>query len=108
MTKDITINYNGKDYSGNTIKIETEGAKPNLSWRMQLKGVTTGGEKITSVANFVNKILLFQEISPGYYSMSILEADALDGLIAASELVATNGIFSKSRKYGVLAESNLE
>ncbi|WP_400241681.1 hypothetical protein [Methanomethylophilus alvi] len=108
LTKDIVINYNGKDYSGNTIKIETEGAKPNLSWRMQLKGVTTDGEKITSVANFVNKILLFQEISPGYYSMSVLEMSTINVLLDASELVATNGMSSKSRKYGVLAETNLE
>ena len=31
VTKDITISYNGLDYVGNTIKIETEGKKPNGS-----------------------------------------------------------------------------
>ena len=46
--KDITINYNATDYVGCTIKLHQSGKNPNGSWRIQLKGETTFGDRLTT------------------------------------------------------------
>ena len=105
IEKDITINLNGVDYYGNTIKIETAGKKPNLSWRLQLKGESKDGAKLTEYS-FVEKILLFQKVSDSRFIMRILDESEMEQLIKASCIVAKNGIAKNARKYGIMSEIN--
>ncbi len=103
ISKDITISLNGLDYVGNTIKIETKGKKPNQSWRIQLKGISPRtGKLIHQQADLVNKILLFEEISDGYYLLTILDSKEKTMIENASKVVAANGSRASNRKYGVL------
>lgn len=109
ITKDITISLGGIDYVGNTIKIETEGKKPNLSWRLQLKGKSPLTEDaINHHVDFVEKILLFQEIEDGYYSLVVLDLAEKEEIINASRVVAANGSNASHRRYGVLYDSDSE
>lgn len=103
--KDLTINYNAKDYIGNTIKMHQKGANPNGSWRIQLKGETASGEKLTTAEVgewFVHKIIVLEKIRTDYYVMSVLSEDELDNLKSESIFVARNGKTSTSKQYGLL------
>ena len=99
--KDITVNYNGIDYSTCTIKFATN----NGSWRIQLKGNREGGAKIhlvNGVGWLVNKILVFEKIRTDYYSLSVLGPGDLAACRAASYVVAHNGSSRDSKEYGLL------
>jgi hypothetical protein len=48
--KDITLNFEGVNYSGNSIIY----AEDNGSWRLQIKGKSSSGEGITEVFNRLN------------------------------------------------------
>ncbi len=101
VVKDITVNYNGVDYSTCTIKFATD----NGSWRIQLKGESAGGVKIHSINGtgwLVNKILVFEKIRTDYYSFSVLEPEDLPTCRAASYVVAHNGLGHDSKEYGLL------
>ena len=90
---DITINYNGIDYRGNTIKYPV-GDKANGTWRLQIKGESIDGNNIKDAFEkdyLVNKILVFTKIDEGYFFMSIFDAADLDEFIRASKVVAYNG-----------------
>jgi len=75
--KNIKINYLGKDYYPSTIKF----APNNGSWRIQLKGEPTDGSdelsKFGNRGNFVQKILVFEKITPDYYALSLLDDSKL-------------------------------
>lgn len=99
--KDITVNYNGSDYSFCTIKF----APDNGSWRIQLKGQNTDGVKIHKVGGeewLRYKIIVFEKIRTDYYAMSVMNEDQLDNLQNQSRVVATNGSTANSKKYGLL------
>src|SRR3546814_5769996 len=46
QTKDVTLNFDGVDYVGNTILFPT-GNHANGTWRLQIKGVSPSQVKIT-------------------------------------------------------------
>lgn len=103
--KNITINYNGKDYENCTIKYPLSGANPNGSWRIQLKGEATSGEKLTTAEEgewFVHKIIVLEKIRSDYYVMSVLPESELPDLISESIFVARNGSAPSSKRYGLL------
>ena len=103
--KDITINYKGIDYPNCTIKYPQDGKRPNGSWRIQLKGETSTGEKLTTAEEgewLPHKILIFDKIRTDYYSMSVLPEETLTDLISTSIFVAHNGIGANSKRYGLL------
>lgn len=105
MEKDITINYNARDYSGCTIKMHQTGANPNGSWRIQLKGETASGDKLTTAEDgrwFVHKIIVLEKIRTDYYVMSVLPESEIDSLKAESTFVAKNGRTPTSKQYGLL------
>lgn len=105
LEKDVTINYNAKDYIGCTIKMHQTGANPNGSWRIQLKGETASGEKLTTAEDgdwFVNKIVVLEKIRTDYYTMSVLPATEIDNLKSESIFIARNGSTSTSKQYGLL------
>lgn len=101
LEKDITINYNGNDYVGCSIKF----ASNNGSWRIQLKGEDSLGNKLTSVNGtgwMVNHILVFEKITTDYYVMSVVDNGYLNDLLAQSVFVASNGSAPSSKKYGLI------
>ena len=101
VVKDITVNYNGIDYLACTIKFATN----NGSWRIQLKGESSGGVKLHSVNGtgwLVSKILVFEKIRTDYYSLSVLESADLPTCRAASYVIAHNGSGRASKEYGLL------
>ena len=103
--KDVTINYNAKDYVGCTIKMHQTGANPNGSWRIQLKGETVSGEKLTSAEDdkwFVHKVIVMEKIRTDYYVMSVLPESEIESLNTESIFVARNGRNPTSKRYGLL------
>lgn len=105
VEKEITINYKAKDYIGCTIKMHQSGENPNGSWRIQLKGETTSGDKLTTAENgewFVHKIIVLEKIRTDYYVMSVLPESELDSLKSESIFVARNGSTPTSKQYGLL------
>ena len=104
VEKSVTVNYNGVDYTDCVIKYPA-GDLANGTWRIQLKGHSTSGEKLHSIGGtgwLCNKILVFEKIRTDYYVMSVLEEDQLDTLKRQSRVVATNGSAANSKKYGLL------
>ena len=100
---DITINYDGVDYKGNTIKYPT-GDKANGTWRLQIKGESSDGENILDSFErdyLVNKILVFTKIDEKYFFMSIFDASDLNDFIDVSKVVAYNGSNRRSRLLGL-------
>lgn len=100
---DITINYDGIDYKGNTIKYPT-GDKANGTWRLQIKGESSDGENILDSFErdyLVNKILVFTKIDERYFFMSIFDASDLNDFIDVSKVVAYNGGNRRSRLLGL-------
>lgn len=108
IEKDITIRYQGINYNGNTIKYSNLGNNPNQSWRLQLKGVDDGGNKLMDAPDvrFVNKILRFDQIGDDCYDLTIIDESEIDDIVNASIVVAANGTWVDSRRYGVLKHSN--
>ena len=105
MEKDVTINYNAKDYSGCTIKMHQTGANPNGSWRIQLKGETASGDRLTTAEDgrwFVHKIIVLEKIRTDYYVMSVLSESEMGSLKSESIFVARNGRAPNSKQYGLL------
>lgn len=104
IEKSITVNYNGIDYVGCTIKFPT-GDHSNGSWRIQMKGQSEAGVKIHRVGGaewLRHKILVFEKIRTDYYTLSVLEENQVENLIEQSTVVATNGSSPTSKKYGLL------
>ena len=102
--KSITVNYNGIDYIDCVIKFPT-GELSNGSWRIQLKGQSSSGEKIHTVEGaewLRSKIIVFEKIRSDYYVMYVLEEDELETLKNQSQVVATNGSAANSKSYGLL------
>lgn len=105
VEKEVTINYNATDYSGCTIKMHQSGANPNGSWRIQLKGETASGDKLTTAEDgewFVHKIIVLEKIRTDYYVMSVLPESEIDSLKSQSIFVARNGRTPTSKQYGLL------
>lgn len=103
--KSLTINYCGKDYENCTIKYPLSGTNPNGSWRIQLKGETITGDRLTTangVEWLVHKIIVLEKIHTDYYVLSVLPEKDLPDVIAESIFVARNGSSPSSKRYGLL------
>lgn len=101
---DVTINYNGVDYMGNTVKFP-EGDRANGTWRLQIKGVSKTGQKITDAFEreyLVQKILVFERIQPDYFTMTVFPDSDLQDFQDASEIVARNGVSTQAKLFGLL------
>ncbi|MEX3510775.1 phospholipase D-like domain-containing protein [Kocuria carniphila] len=107
-TKDITINFEGVDYTNNTI-LFPKGKKANGSWRLQIKGVTLSGDKITEAFRtkskeyyLVKKVIAFTKVQDDYYFMSVFPDSELENFRAASHIVARNGSTTTAKLLGLL------
>lgn len=108
QTKNITINFEGIDYIGNTI-LYPVGKKKNGTWRLQMRGSSSAEEKITDIFKakgggdyLKNKVITFSKIQDNYYSMSVFPESELENFKVASRILARNGSASTSRQIGLL------
>lgn len=108
QTKNITLNFEGVDYSDNTI-LYPVGENQNGTWRLQIKGVSTSNEKITEAFRgeseslyLVEKVITFTKIQDDYYFMSVFPEAELESFKAASSILARNGRVRSARFLGIL------
>jgi len=106
--KEITLNFEGVDYSGNAI-IFPVGDKANGTWRLQIKGVAPSGVKITDVfraeyeeSYLVGKIITFKKVRGDYYLMTVFPGSDLDRFKADSYILAWNGSAKGAKRMGLL------
>lgn len=100
----ITINFEGTDYTGNTITYTSN----NGSWRLLLGGHSANGNKVTSAFSAAanggkllpNKIVTFTRLGVDYYELSVVEMEHLDDIKAKSWVIAKNGTAGNSREIG--------
>lgn len=108
QTKDIILNFEGVDYTGNTI-LYPEGEKANGTWRLQIKGTNANGQKITEAFRnkgagtyLVQKLVAFTKIAADYYAISVFPTSDLPQFEAASLILAHNGGAKNARRLGIL------
>lgn len=104
----ITINYKGEDYFGNTI-LYPEGSHANGTWRLQVKGENSSGKKITDAFRaegeayyLVRKIVTFTKVTDNYFFLSVFPESDLAEFRAASSILARNGGSRTARYLGLL------
>lgn len=107
-TKNITLNFEGVDYTGNTI-LYPAGGKANGTWRLQIKGISSSGVKITDAFRakgkenyLVEKVITFNKIEDDYYSISVSPESELEDFEEASRILARNGSGRNSKRLGLL------
>lgn len=107
QSKDITLNFEGVDYVGNTI-LFPDGDKANGTWRLQIKGVSSSGRGITEALRakgeecyLVEKVVTFTKIQSDYYFMSVFPESELENFKAASRILARNGSSASARWLGM-------
>ena len=74
MEKSVTVNYNGIDYTDCVIKYP-DGDLANGTWRIQLKGQASSGEKLHRVGGadwLCNKIIVLEKIRSSIIRESVL------------------------------------
>lgn len=106
--KDVTINFDGADYSGNTI-LFPEGSSANGTWRLQIKGTDPQGRKITEAFRskgeehyLVDKVAVFARVPGDYFYLTVFPESDLLEFENASQIVARNGSTIHSRRLGLL------
>lgn len=103
-SRSITLNYLGVDYDRNRVYFP-DSDDANGTWRIQLNGANDQGVRLDHHVGrdgFVRKVLAFQRIDEDYYSFTILEANQLKPVAAASSFSAKNGGAWNGKLYGVL------
>ena len=105
---DITINFDGKDYFGNTI-LYPDGSKANGTWRLQIKGENLEHEKITDTFrglgephHLVRKVVTFTKVTDNYFYLSVFPETELEDFKDASNILARNGSSRNARYLGLL------
>lgn len=108
MSKDITLNFEGVDYMGNTILFPA-GDNANGTWRLQIKGISSSEERITEAFRskgethyLVDKVITFTKINDDYYSISVFPESELNNFKAASRILARNGSTRNAKQLGLL------
>ena len=106
--KDITINFDGVDYEGNTILFPS-GENANGTWRLQIKGTSSSEVKITDALKakgdahyLVKKVITFTKIQDGYFFMSVFPESELENFKNASRILARNGSTKGAKLLGLL------
>jgi len=106
--KDITLNFEGVDYTQNTI-LFPEGGSANGTWRLQIKGVSSSEEKITDAFRskgedhyLVEKVVTFSKVEDDYYSISVYPESELENFMEASSILARNGSTRNAKLLGLI------
>jgi len=106
VTKHIDIHLGGLIYIDNPIFY----AEDNSNWRIQLKGETVDGKKLTTISKphlgqnggFVDKVLLFTKTDDTNFKLEIIDSDDMDKLIENSSDWAKGGKGGNGRAYGII------
>lgn len=108
VQKEITINFEGVDYLGNTI-LFPKGARANGTWRLQIKGEDALGQKITEAFRIkgekhylVRKVAAFTKVPGDYFYLTVFPESDLTEFESASKILARNGSTTRSRKLGLI------
>lgn len=104
VVTNLTINYNGIDYVGNTIKYPNN-AHANGTWRLQLEGKDSHGNNLQHLygnGGLKDKIVAFTKISDNYYSMTVHPGDRLGFFQQESDLLGHNGSTAQARPVGII------
>lgn len=106
--KNITLVFEGVDYSDNTIKFPV-GSNANGTWRLQIKGSSHSGKKITDTFRekgqgqyLVQKIAQFEHLGKDRFALSILDLNHLARLQSASKILAYNGETKSAKQIGFI------
>ena len=106
-SKNITLNFEGVDYINNTILFPS-GDSANGTWRLQIKGISSSGEKITDAFRtkgeehyLVEKIVTFTKVDDDYYSISVYPGSELESFEAVSQILARNGSTTNAKRLGL-------
>lgn len=110
--KEIIINFEGTDYAGNTIKFPS-GEHANGTWRVQLKGTSADGAKLTQAFKELTedggneyllpeKIVTFTKLRTDYYYFSVFLETEVEEFLEVSEVTAYNGRNTTARRLGIL------
>ncbi|MCY1657431.1 phospholipase D family protein [Dietzia sp. SL131] len=106
--KEIVINFEGIDYFGNTIKFP-EGEHANGTWRVQIKGKSADGVRITKVFSELasggyflpQKIVTFTRVRDDYYYLSVFSESDLNDFVDAAVVTAYNGRTQNAKLLGI-------
>lgn len=101
----ITIRYKGLDYFDNHIKYpQTSVGKTNGTWRLQLRGKSKSGDKLTPHCrtDFINIVLVFKELATNHYEITAHPSSQLSVFKNRSVLWDQNRPKSTGRHYGEL------
>lgn len=109
-TKNINLHIGGKVYRDNLILFSEINENSNKSWRLQLKGETNSGEKLTTISRaslgnnggFVDKLLLFTKTNGDDYNLEIIDAVDIEKLIENSTDWCKAGRNGTGRAYGFI------
>jgi len=108
QTKNITLNFEGVDYTGNTI-LYPDGESANGTWRLQIKGTSSSERHITDAFRakgeetfLVQKIITFTKIQDDYYFLSVFPESELENFSTTSRILARNGSSLTARQLGLL------
>jgi len=109
-SKILNLHLGGNVYRDNLILFSAINEKSNKSWRLQLKGETATGEKLTTISRtslgnnggFVDKLLLFTKISDSDYTLEIIDATDIQKLIENSTDWCKAGKNGTGRAYGII------
>lgn len=107
-TATITINFEGQDYFENTI-LYPDGDKANGTWRLQIKGNNSSGQKITDAFRakgqmnyLVRKVITLTKVTGDYFYLSVFPEADLEKFKEASSILARNGSTRTARFLGLL------
>lgn len=107
-TTTITINFDGRDYEGNIIRMH-QNKRSNGTWRLQLQGADSTGRQINDAfrskggSDYLKQtIVTFMRISDRYYSMSVFSERNVDRFKKASQLWGHNGPTATGRPIGII------
>ncbi len=104
--KEINLHLGGEIYIKNPIFY----AEDNSNWRIQLKGETVDGKKLTTISKpflgqnggLVDKILVFTKINDENFKLEILDSNEMENLIENSSDWAKSGRGGNGRAYGII------
>ncbi|MGK9450318.1 phospholipase D-like domain-containing protein [Acidithiobacillus caldus] len=105
-TKTITINFEGIDYLDNKILFPS-GNHTNGTWRLQIKGISSSGKRITETFRekedyyLVQKIITFTKVQDNYYYLSVFPKSMLNEFENASRILARNGSTRSAKELGL-------
>ena len=110
QVKNITIHFEGVDYTDNTILFPV-GKNANGTWRLQIKGTSASAseKRITEAFRakgdphyLVAKVITFTKVTSDYYFMSVCPESDLENFKAASRILARNGSTRAAKFLGLI------